>query len=104
MTISKKEWKRIKVFGANVRRERVRRKFTGAWLTYPLKDEDAITAAMESHEHAFASYKQAEAAETQRVQVRARNIGTLLTVLFFGIAIILLGCAAYLFFHNRLPH
>jgi len=25
-------------------------------------------------------------------------------VLFFGIAIILLGCAGYLFFHNRLPH
>lgn len=28
MAISKKEWKRIKVFGANVRRERVRRKLT----------------------------------------------------------------------------
>ena len=78
--------------------------FTGAWLTYPLKDEDAITAALESHEHEFARYKQAEAAETERAQVRARNIGNLLTVLFFGIAFILLGCAAYLFFHNRLPH
>ena len=28
MAISKKEWKRIKVFGANVRRERVRRRWT----------------------------------------------------------------------------
>ena len=28
MAISKKEWKRIKVFGANVRRERVRKKLT----------------------------------------------------------------------------
>jgi transcriptional regulator with XRE-family HTH domain len=28
VAISRKEWKRIKVFGANVRRERVRRKLT----------------------------------------------------------------------------
>jgi transcriptional regulator with XRE-family HTH domain len=28
VAISKKEWKRIKVFGANVRRERTRRKLT----------------------------------------------------------------------------
>ena len=28
MAISKKEWKRIKVFGANVRRERVRKRLT----------------------------------------------------------------------------
>ncbi|MGP8201457.1 MAG: helix-turn-helix domain-containing protein [Limisphaerales bacterium] len=28
MAIFKKEWKRIKVFGANVRRERVRKKLT----------------------------------------------------------------------------
>ena len=28
MAISRKEWKRIKVFGANVRRERVRKKLT----------------------------------------------------------------------------
>lgn len=28
MAISKKEWKRIKIFGANVRRERVRRGLT----------------------------------------------------------------------------
>ena len=28
MAISKKEWKRIKIFGANVRRERVRKKLT----------------------------------------------------------------------------
>ena len=28
MAISRKEWKRIKVFGANVRRERVRRGWT----------------------------------------------------------------------------
>jgi N-acetylglutamate synthase-like GNAT family acetyltransferase len=78
--------------------------FTGAWLSYPLKDEDAITAALESHEHQFASLKQAEAAETQRVQVRARSIGNLITVVFFGIGFILLGCAAYLFFHNRMAH
>jgi transcriptional regulator with XRE-family HTH domain len=28
VAISKKEWKRIKIFGANVRRERVRKKLT----------------------------------------------------------------------------
>lgn len=28
MAISKKEWKRLKVFGANVRRERVRKRMT----------------------------------------------------------------------------
>ena len=78
--------------------------YTGAWLTYPLKDEDAITAALQSHEHEFAQARQAEQAETERAQVRARKVGTFLTVLFFGIAIILLGCAGYLFFRNRLPH
>ncbi len=76
--------------------------FTGAWLTYPLKDEDAIIAALESHEHEFAGARKMAQEETQRAQVRARNVGTFLTVLFFGIAIILLGCAGYLFLHNRM--
>jgi hypothetical protein len=78
--------------------------FTGAWLTYALKDEAAITAALESHEHEYASYRQAEAAVAQRAQARARNLGTLLTVLFFIIAFILISCAGYLFFRNRIPH
>ncbi len=77
--------------------------YTGAWLTYALKDEDAISAALECHEQEFASLRQAEQAETERAQARARNVGTVITVLLFGIAIILLACAGYLFFH-RLPH
>ena len=78
--------------------------FTGAWLTYALKDEEAITAALQHHQLQFESYRKAEAEVTQRAQARASSIRTVLTVLFFGIAFILLGCAAYLFFHNRLIH
>jgi len=77
--------------------------FSGAWLTYPLKDELAISAALENHEHQFASFREAEKEVVQRVQKQARTFGTLLTVIFFGIAAFLLGLAVFLFFHNHIP-
>jgi N-acetylglutamate synthase-like GNAT family acetyltransferase len=80
-----------------------RNEYTGAWLTYQLKDEEAITAALESHEQQFARAREAEIQVTRRAQTRARNIGNLLTVVFFAIAALLLGIAGYLFFHNTLP-
>jgi len=79
-----------------------RNEFNGAWLTYQLKDEEAISAALENHEHQYADQRKAEIEVTERVQNRVRTLGTLLTVLFFGIGIFLLGLAAYLFFHSRL--
>ena len=78
--------------------------FSGAWLTYPLKDEEAISAALETHEQQFAIYREAEKEVTQRVQEKARTFGAFLTVIFFGIAAILLALACYLFFHNYLPY
>jgi N-acetylglutamate synthase-like GNAT family acetyltransferase len=78
-----------------------RNEFSGAWLTYQLKDEEAISAALENHEHQYAGQRKAEIEVTEKVQSRARTLGTLLTVLFFGIGIFLLGLAAYLFFHSR---
>ena len=81
-----------------------RNEYTGAWLTYQLKDEEAITAALANHAQAFASFREAEKEETERVQEKARTVGTFLTVTFFGIAAILLALAAYLFFHNYLPY
>lgn len=77
--------------------------FAGAWLTFQLKDEEAISAALENHEHQFASFREAEKEVVQRVQKQARTFGTLLTVIFFAIAAFLLALAAFLFFHNHLP-
>lgn len=75
--------------------------YTGAWLTYPLKDEAAISAALESHEQQFASQRQAEVKQTQRAQRRARNIQIIVTAFFLLLAGFLLGVAAYLFLHYR---
>lgn len=75
--------------------------YTGAWLTFQLKDEEAITAALEQHAHQYAGQRESELQVTERTQQRAHNLSTLLTVLFFGIGLFLLGLAAYLFFHSR---
>jgi len=80
-----------------------RNEFTGAWLTYQLKDEDAISAALENHKHQFAQYREAEIKVVQQAKVRARTIGNWLTVVFFVIAALALGLALYLFFHNQPP-
>lgn len=76
--------------------------FTGAWLTYQLKDEAAISAALESRAGQFASYREAEKETTERVQSRARSFGTAMTIVFFAIAAILLALAAFLFYRNVL--
>lgn len=75
--------------------------FTGAWLTYQLKDEDAISAALESHEQQYAPQREAEIQVVQRVQNRARTVRVLLTVIFFLLGAFLVGLAGFLFFHNR---
>jgi N-acetylglutamate synthase-like GNAT family acetyltransferase len=80
-----------------------RNEFAGAWLTYPLKDEDAISAALENHKHQFEQYREAEIQVVQRAKVRARTIGNWLTVVFFILAALLLGLALFLFFHNQTP-
>jgi N-acetylglutamate synthase-like GNAT family acetyltransferase len=80
-----------------------RNEFTGAWLTYQLKDEDAISAALETHKQQFAQYREAEIQVVQRAKVRARALGRWLTVVFFVIAALLLGLALFLFFHNQAP-
>ena len=79
-----------------------RNEYTGAWLTYQLKDEEAISAALEHHEQHFASVREAEKEGVQRVQEKARTFGTFLTVIFFALGAFLLGLAAYLFFHNNI--
>jgi N-acetylglutamate synthase-like GNAT family acetyltransferase len=78
-----------------------RNEFPGAWLTYQLKDEEAISAALESHEQQFARQREAEHEGLQRAQNRARNLRTIFTVVFFVIGAFLLGLAGWLFFHRR---
>jgi N-acetylglutamate synthase-like GNAT family acetyltransferase len=78
-----------------------RNEFSGAWLTIQLKDEAAISAALEQHEQQFATARQAEIQVTQRAQARARNVRILLAVVFSLIALFLMGLAGYMFFHNR---
>ena len=78
--------------GAPERRE-------GDWLTYRLKDEEAIAAALEKE---FAPFMAGEKSETEKISEKARMINTFITIAGFAIGIIGFGIAIYLFI-NRNP-
>lgn len=78
--------------GATERRE-------GGWLTYRLKDEEAIAAALEKE---FAPFMAGEKSETEKISEKARMINTFITIAGFAIGIIGFGIAIYLFI-NRNP-
>jgi N-acetylglutamate synthase-like GNAT family acetyltransferase len=77
--------------------------FDGGWLTFQLKDETVITAALEKE---FAQFMAAEKRDTDRVAEHARTLKTILTVLGFAVGILCFGAAIYLFVrHNPFsPH
>ena len=77
--------------------------FDGGWLTFQLKDEATITAALDKE---FAQFMAAEKRDTDRVAEQARVFKTILTVIGFAIGILSFGVAIYLFVrHNLLsPH
>jgi len=73
--------------------------FDGGWLTFQLKDEAVITAALEKE---FAQFMAAEKRDTDRVAEQARTLKTIITVIGFAIGILSFGVAIYLLIH-RLP-
>jgi N-acetylglutamate synthase-like GNAT family acetyltransferase len=77
--------------------------FDGGWLTFQLKDETAISAALENE---FAQFMAAEKRDTDRVAEQARTLKTIITVLGFAVGIFCFGAAIYLFVrHNPFsPH
>ena len=57
----------------------------GRWLTLELKNEEAISAALENQ---FAGFMDSEKKQTAQVASRARQITTILTVIFFAIGLV----------------
>jgi N-acetylglutamate synthase-like GNAT family acetyltransferase len=68
--------------------------FEGGWLTFQLKNEEVITAALENK---FAGFMAAEKKETDRLSEKARTFRTVVTILGFAIGIVGIGIAIYLF-------
>lgn len=72
--------------------------YDGAWLTYQLKDEAAINAALQTQ---FAGFMDEQKRETERVREKARSIRTIITLVAFGIGILSFGFAVYLLIHRH---
>lgn len=71
--------------------------FEGGWLTMQLKNEEAITTAMENR---LADFMAAEKLDTARVSRQAQVIKTVIAVVGFAIGIICFALAIYLFMHR----
>ena len=72
--------------------------FEGKWLTLELKNEEAVTAALENK---FAGFIEAEKNQTAHVFEKARTLKTVITVVGFTIGILCIGIAIYLFIHRN---
>jgi len=68
--------------------------YEGGWLTLQLKDEEIITAALEKK---FAGFMAAEKQSTDSISQKAQTFRTIVTILGFGIGIICIAIATYLF-------
>ncbi len=71
--------------------------FDGAWLTFQLKDEDAINAALGT---GLAGLKSAQKEETERVKEKAQTIRTAVTIVAFAIGILSFALAIFLLIHR----
>jgi N-acetylglutamate synthase-like GNAT family acetyltransferase len=72
--------------------------FDGGWLTFQLKNEEVITAALEKN---FTPSMAGEKSESQKISEKAKTINTIITVAGFAIGIICFGIAIYLFVHRQ---
>ena len=70
----------------------------GKWLTIELKNEEAVTAALQNK---FAGFMDAEKKQTARVAEKARTLKTIITVVGFTIGILCIGIAIYLLIHRN---
>ena len=72
--------------------------FDGGWLTFQLKNEEVIAAALEKN---FTPFMAEEKNETKKISEKAKTINTIVTVAGFAIGIICFGVAIYLFIHRQ---
>lgn len=75
--------------------------FAGGWLTFQLKNEAVINAALEKH---FGSFMASEKRDADRVSEKARTLNLIITVAGFGIFFLCVGLAIYLFVHRKPFH
>jgi hypothetical protein len=73
-------------------------KFDGGWLTFQLKNEEVIAAALEKE---FAPFMTEEKLGTRRISEKAKTINTIITVAGFAIGILGIAIAIYLFVHRQ---
>jgi N-acetylglutamate synthase-like GNAT family acetyltransferase len=70
----------------------------GKWLTLELKNEEAVTAALENK---FSGFMDAEKEQTARVVQKTRVLKNTIIVVGFTIGILCIGIAIYLFIHRN---
>jgi N-acetylglutamate synthase-like GNAT family acetyltransferase len=70
----------------------------GGWLTFQLKNEEAIAAALEK---GFAPFMAGEKSGTEKISKRAKTITLIITIVGFAIGILGIGIAIYLFAHRN---
>jgi N-acetylglutamate synthase-like GNAT family acetyltransferase len=70
----------------------------GEWFVLQLKDEDAITSALDND---FAAFMSAERRNTERTYEQARTLKTIITIIGFAVGILCFGFAAYLLIHRN---
>jgi N-acetylglutamate synthase-like GNAT family acetyltransferase len=68
------------------------------WFTLELKNEEAVTAALENK---FAGFMDAEKQQTARVAEKARTLKTVITIVGFTIGILCIGIAIYMLIHRN---
>lgn len=72
--------------------------FDGGWLTFQLKNEEVIAAALEKE---FAPFMAGEKNETKKISEKAKTINLVITIAGFSIGILSIGFAIYLFVHRN---
>jgi len=72
--------------------------FDGGWLTFQLKNEEAIAAVLEKE---LATFKAAEKSETEKISGKAKAISLIITIVGFAIGIICFGVVIYLVIHRQ---
>jgi N-acetylglutamate synthase-like GNAT family acetyltransferase len=70
----------------------------GQWFTLELKNEEAVTAALENK---FAGFMDAEKKQTARVAEKARILKTVVIVVGFTVGFLCIAIAIFLFIHHN---
>jgi N-acetylglutamate synthase-like GNAT family acetyltransferase len=78
--------------------EEWKNEFDGGWLTFQLKNEEVIAAALEKN---FAPFMAEEKNETRKISEKVKTINTIITIAGFTIGILCIGIAIFLFVHRN---